>query len=227
MNLFLSRARLRTDAPVRALRDVLLPNDENARVAAAHRLVWTLFGDVQERKRDFLWRETNPGEFILLSSRPPEDPHGMFELDTPKPFTPEIAVGDRLRFSLRANATVSQSLGRDIRGRPQDVVMSALYALGPAERAAQRSETIVRVGREWMGRQGERAGFKFSAETDCRIVSHRVLALHRPGKSARIGVLDVEGELVVTEPSRFVDALSVGFGRAKAFGNGLMLIRRV
>ena len=39
-------------------------------------------------------------------------------------------------------------------------------------------------------------------------------------------VLDLEGELEVTDPALFLRSLAAGFGRAKAFGCGLMLIRR-
>ncbi len=40
------------------------------------------------------------------------------------------------------------------------------------------------------------------------------------------GVLDYEGVLTVEDPVLFLSALTVGFGRARAFGCGLMLVRR-
>ncbi len=40
------------------------------------------------------------------------------------------------------------------------------------------------------------------------------------------GVLDLEGEIEVTDPAAFATALAQGFGRAKAWGCGMMLIRR-
>jgi CRISPR system Cascade subunit CasE len=43
----------------------------------------------------------------------------------------------------------------------------------------------------------------------------------------RVGVLDFEGMLVVEAPELFLASVAQGFGRAKAFGCGLMLIRRV
>jgi CRISPR system Cascade subunit CasE len=51
--------------------------------------------------------------------------------------------------------------------------------------------------------------------------------MDRPKAAIRIGVLDLEGVLVVSDPARFCHCLAQGFGRAKAFGCGLMLIRRV
>jgi CRISPR system Cascade subunit CasE len=41
------------------------------------------------------------------------------------------------------------------------------------------------------------------------------------------GVLDISGVLEVRDPARFLARLIQGFGRARAFGCGLMLIRRV
>ncbi|NVN31737.1 type I-E CRISPR-associated protein Cas6/Cse3/CasE, partial [Endobacter medicaginis] len=46
------------------------------------------------------------------------------------------------------------------------------------------------------------------------------------GPPAVFGVLDFDGELRVTDPARFLARLAGGFGRARAFGCGLMLIRR-
>ena len=39
--------------------------------------------------------------------------------------------------------------------------------------------------------------------------------------------VDFSGQLAVTDPLAFVAALGSGIGRAKAFGCGLLLIRRV
>lgn len=228
MTLFISRAQLRTDAPVSALRHVLMPEGDSARVATAHRVVWTLFSDHPDRARDFLWREEAPGRYLLLSRRAPTDPHDLFELEEPKAFEPALVVGDQLRFQLRANATVSSSRGREVRGKPQDVVMHALHGLPTAERAAERAGVISRAGRAWLERVGERSGFRLPSSTGCTVVAHRVLALPREAglPVARMGILDLEGLLEVRDPVRFMEALGQGYGRGKAFGNGLMLIRR-
>jgi CRISPR system Cascade subunit CasE len=50
--------------------------------------------------------------------------------------------------------------------------------------------------------------------------------LDRRNAAMRIGVLDLEGVLVVSDPARLCHCLAHGFGRAKAFGCGLMMIRR-
>lgn len=226
MTRFLSRARLRSDASVGTLRSLLLPAEESARVSTVHKLVWALFAADAEQRRDFLWREVAPGHFYLLSARPPHDAHHLFELDEPKVFAPHLAAGDRLAFSLRANATVSRSAGPRSRGKPEDVVMRALHGLDGKERARQRADVVAREGRAWLSRQGERHGFTLEGDAACRVVAHRVLSLARRGPPARMGVLDLEGVLTVRDPALLVETIGTGFGRGKAFGNGLMLIRR-
>ena len=235
---YFTRARLRRDVPAAALRAILAPPGESARTAAAHRLVWTLFGDRPDRARDFLWREADAGVFYLLSMREPHDARGLFELDPPKPFAPVLAAGDRLAFMLRANATVSRGTGSDRRGKPCDVVMDALYRIPQTERARARQEAIATAGTAWLGAQGAKAGFALAGVDSSpgqhggapcgavTVTAYRTLRLDRPGAPARLGVLDFEGLLEVREPSRFVAAVAHGFGRAKAFGCGLMLIRR-
>jgi CRISPR system Cascade subunit CasE len=46
-------------------------------------------------------------------------------------------------------------------------------------------------------------------------------------RPAMFGVVDFGGVLKVQDPPRFLVAVASGFGRARAFGCGLMLIRRI
>jgi CRISPR system Cascade subunit CasE len=77
--------------------------------------------------------------------------------------------------------------------------------------------------------QGQRAGFVVDSDDDAvQVMAYRQLQLRRRGATpARVGILDLEGTLTVNEPDRFLERLAAGFGRAKAFGCGLMLIMRV
>lgn len=235
--LYLSRATLRREVPASALRELLVPRGDSARAGAAHRLVWTLFADTPERERDFLWREADAGVYYLLSRRPPIDRHGLFELDAPKPFAPVFAIGDRLRFDLRANATVARKADpSQSRGKPCDVVMDALYQVPKGARAEARRDAVATAGARWLDAQGARCGFVVSkcppgAEATAgtpavRVSGYRTLRVDHAGPAARIGVLDLEGEIEVRDPALFIDSLARGFGRAKAFGCGLMLVRR-
>ena len=231
--LWLCRARLRRDtAAVGSLANLLVPADDGARTAAAHRLVWALFADGPDRRRDFLWRQEAPGRFMALSARPPAPLPDLFDVDA-KPFAPALAEGDRLRFSLRANAVVSRGAG-PARGKRHDVVMDALYAVPKEQRAEARLQAVVVAGRAWLVRQGAAHGFV--PMQGVGVDGYETVRIPRdgldpaqPGHKAepiRFGQMDFTGILTVTDPAAFLAALAQGFGRARAFGCGLMLIRR-
>ncbi|HYZ23761.1 MAG TPA: type I-E CRISPR-associated protein Cas6/Cse3/CasE [Rhodopila sp.] len=223
-SLYLSRARLRRDATLNALAALLVPAATAERASASHKLVWALFADAADRRRDFLWREDRPGHFMTLSSRPPDDPHGLFDLDT-KPFEPALSPGDRLGFTLRVNPVVSRPAARGERGKRHDVVMDALRTVPAGERAAARMGAVSSAGQTWLARQGEAHGFVPIGEV--MVDGYDRLCVPRyPAKPAIFGVLDISGVLEVRDPARFLVRVSGGFGHARAFGCGLMLIRR-
>lgn len=230
--MYLSRVWLRRDAPAAALAPILLPPDDGERAGTVHRLLWTLFADAPDRRRDFLWREAGgtdlvPGhsEFLVLSAREPRDAHGLFRLET-KEFAPVLSPGDRLAFSLRANAVVTRpDPGRGGKPSRHDVVMDRLRAVPEDKRAEQRFGLLQEAGRDWLARQGERAGF--AVLEGSRVDGYEPVRVPRRGKQPiRFSVLDLDGTLEVRDPAAFVTTLAAGFGKAKAFGCGLMLIRR-
>ena len=224
--LLLVRARLRRDVPAASLARLLVPEDPGAQIGAAHRLVWALFADQPDRRRDFLWRKTGAGDFLILASRPPSDPHNLFALEW-KSFAPALRPGQRVGFDLRANPVTSVPLGPHERGKRADVVMHALHTVPSRERAAQRTAVIGKAGAAWLGRQGARAGF--TAEPDAlRIDGYETVCIPRGPAQRPItySALEFQGVLTVEDPTRFLAALPRGFGAAKAFGCGLMLIRR-
>lgn len=227
MTLYLARARLRRDASVTALAPLLMPEDGNARALAAHRLAWSLMPADAEATRDFLWREEGPGRFMLLAARAPT-PSALFDVET-QPFEPVLAAGDRLHFVLRANPTVARPVLGE-RGKRDDVVMHALHALAGKRqggRDAARPEAILREGTAWLLRLGQRHGF---APDPSRLAvdGYNLLRIPRANGAPpiRLGTLDYQGVLTVTDPGAFLSGLAAGFGRGRAFGCGLMLIRR-
>ena len=226
---YLSKARLKSDATVKALAPLLLGKEGQHRsdsVHTGHHLVWSLFADDAERKRDFLWREMARGEFFILSARPPEDRHRLFDIAEPKEFAPQLASGDRLGFSLRANPVVRRKDPARGRAVKHDVVMDALR-LREGKRAEHRLQAVQEHGFAWLGRQGTRSGFTVEPET-VRVDGYERHRVPRNNAETMLySTLDYEGVLTVTEPTRFLDAMTTGFGSAKAYGCGLMLIRRV
>ena len=236
-DLFLTRARL--SASFDRLAPLLLPENGGARLNATHRLVWTMFPR-ELKQRPFLYRETKIGsggiaaacrEMFVLSSLQPDDETGLFQLET-KPFAPALKPGDRLQFSLRANPVVSRNVV-DANGAKKvvrrDVVMEALHHVEKGNaRAKARPEIVRAVGLDWLSRQGETAGFFLPDRERIAVDGYEQIAID-PLAKGRAGVhsrLDFDGVLEVQDPSLFLRKLAEGFGRARAFGHGLMLIKR-
>lgn len=219
--MFLSRVILSRAPSVQALNALLNPTDAGARSDAHHRLLWTLFADSPDRRRDFLWREEGAGRFLVLSEREPVLTDLFAQVDS-KPYAPDLGQGARLIFSLRANATRTKKGGSRV-----DVVMDALHQVAKDERAANRMPIANIEGAAWMERQGATHGFSI---LHCVTSDYTVHALpgHRGKRNERpqFGILDMQGEIQISDPTAFLAAVNRGFGRAKAFGCGLMLLRR-
>lgn len=222
MSLYLSHIRLARNPSAQALSGLLMPRDAARRRSAQHNLLWSVFTDGSERERDFLWREERDGDFLALSARAPRQ-IDLFEPHEVKEFAPALTAGDRLGFLLRANATRMKRGGMRV-----DVVMDALHKVPRAERAAQRMDLATLKGRSWLERLGERAGFRV-LDAEAHNYSTETLPTSQGSRQdqPRFGILDLSGRIEVTEPGIFLTKLALGFGRGKAFGCGLMLIRRV
>lgn len=228
--LYLSRARLARNAPVQALAPLLLPAEPGARAGAAHRLVWSLFAGDNDARRDFLYREMDDGpqaSFMILSQRAPGSAQGLFEIET-KTFEPALETGDRLRFSLRANPTVARKDAGKGRGVRRDIIADALSGFSGEERGEKKTAIVRQAATAWLERQAARCGFTLvEPEASLRIDRDNWTSINRSGsRDIAFGTIDFDGELSVTDPSSFLTAVANGMGRAKAFGCGLMLIRR-
>lgn len=224
-DLYLSRARLRRDATVKALLP-LLQSGGNGSHHPSHHLVWSLFADGSERRRDFLWREMERGTFLILSARQPVDRHALFDIDAPKPFAPALEAGDQLQFSLRANPVVRRYDPQRGRSVKHDVVMDALRS-HPGERAEHRLAVMRAQGFAWLERQADRSGFTVRSDR-VRVEGYEQHRVTRKGSAPAMfySTLDFDGLLTVTNPGAFLATITGGFGAAKAYGCGLMLIRR-
>ena len=226
---YLSRVCLKQDASVGALAPLLLGQAHNQSKTRhpAHHLIWSLFADHAARRRDFLWREMRTGVFLVLSDRKPVDCHSLFKIDEPKLFSPNLESGDRLRFSLRANPVVRRRHGKRRRSIKHDVVMDALRSLPASRRSLHRLEVMRSAGVEWLVQMGNKAGFQLSGG-DVSVDGYAQHSVARGGTAPtmRYSTLDFEGTLTVREPSVLISWISQGFGSAKAYGCGLLLVRR-
>ena len=89
-----------------------------------HQILWKLFTDDAEAKRDFLYRRID-GEgrlnYYLLSARKPSDKKNIWRIDS-KIYDPCLSKGQVLSFMLRVNPVVKAKVADDKRQRC-DVVM--------------------------------------------------------------------------------------------------------
>ena len=233
--MIITRARLSRAANAqRSLAKVLLDGAAGDR---NHGLVWSLFSKSDDAKRDFLYREIEPGAFIVVSGHAPEDPHGLWTLE-PKAYEPQLAAGDRLSFVLRANPTLAVPQPGEKRGKRADVIMHAKSKLDREQRARFAAEDARAVAVAWLIKRGPNIGAIFDADT-CEATGYMQVKIPRRGadpkrKSHGAGKSPIEfseiefaGLLTVTDPEKLTAALFNGIGKARAYGCGLMLVRRV
>jgi CRISPR system Cascade subunit CasE len=228
--LYLSHARLL--APQTAA------TDEDKPVEQAHRALWSLFeasfeasDDDKVATRDFLWRDEGEGRYVVLSPRRPTNGQNLFEL-TSQPVA-AVSGGDTFNFTLRVNPVVTSARtadeldkhGNRARGKKIDVVQHAMKMLPKGASLAQRAQATYDAGKAWLESQGSKAGFKLIVPP---VVATYAPALVNGPKSRVINFteLDISGQIEITDPAAFTAKLATGFGSAKAYGNGLMLLSR-
>lgn len=191
---------------------------------SVHQLVWRWFGDHPDRERDFLYRwELTPHELVVytLGRREPGPPR-TWRCET-RPFEPKLREGAPYRFSLRANPT--RRAGPTEAGRRAARVDVVMHARKLAAAEGRDERPIFEAGRAWLARQGERAGF--SLTNDLLVGGYQQLSFRRRkgGSPIQVSQLDFDGVLIVQDPERLVERLAHGFGSAKAFGFGLMMLK--
>lgn len=234
-DVYLSRITLKRSPEIGPLIRALQPDDAEKAIDMDHRLVWSVMpGDLQAQQEEkrragkpespFLWRRDEArGRYYVLGPKP-SAASALFDIET-KPFEAALSPRDRLQFVLRVNATVDRRTGgRDGKTERCDVAMDLLKSLPGPDRAASRNSLAEKAARDWLAARARADGFALDALV---LDGYRAATVDRGRKkSARFGVFDIRGVVTVTDPAAFLSRLRKGFGRAKAFGCGLMLIRR-
>jgi CRISPR system Cascade subunit CasE len=193
-----------------------------------HSLVWDLFADDPDRKRDFIYRQDmvqGLPAFYCVSERVPNDRHSIWDVES-KPYSPVVKKDQRLAFMLRANPIRTKRDENDKQHR-HDVVMEAKTLLKQKQAELPReSELIQQAGYMWLALKGEANGFTVS-EGEIRADGYSQLRFTKPKgmHSVSLSTIEFNGLLTVNDPDLFVKTLFHGLGPAKAFGCGLMMIR--
>lgn len=214
-----------------------------------HQWLWRFFAAEPGSARDFLFRRRDgegsmPG-FYVVSVRKPQSRSAAWQVQC-RDYDPQLQEGQRLAFELRVNPAVTHSVNG--KTRRDDVVMQEKTRL-LAERGFKRwadwpdtdeaKPTLYELAQarclDWLERRAEQAGFRVLTrelhdEQGCRIekaVRVDGYAQHRAErKDIRFSTVDFTGELEVSNSIAFRQALFEGIGHAKAFGCGLLLVRR-
>lgn len=214
-----------------------------------HQLLWKLFHDKPDKERDFLFRQdSNKGlpVFYILSQSKPNQTISALKVE-PKEFNPQLKVGDKLRFTLRANPVEQitkertkeeqELLSADRKKKGlrdkeiipmkrvrHDVVMQLKKTLSETDREQySQSELEQQAGETWLEKKAKKNGFEVLSVTAEGYQQH-----HFKKRGIKISTLDFHGVLEVTEPELFIqEALCKGIGPAKAFGCGLLSLARI
>ncbi len=216
---------------------------------AEHQWLWKFFPSISDQPRDFIFRrhelEKMP-RFYVVSQRPPAAFSDAWQVQSRK-YDPQLQEGQHLSFQLRANPVITR---KNAAGKSQrhDVVMQAKKRLLTEQGLSNEAkwvdwkddsnkpllyELVQKHCAEWLEEVAKKNGFEI-ALTDEEKPQHKLQVdayeQSNAGKrdhNIRFSTVDFSGELLVTNPELFQRALFNGLGHAKAFGCGLLLVRRL
>jgi len=185
-----------------------------------HASVEASFPSGNEPKERTLWRIDRLGDkyyLLALSRRKPDFAHIIDQYGWPAAeqgwetkdydaLLSKIKAGQCWQFRLRANPVHSVKEGEASRGK--------VYA-----------HVTVKQQEKWLLDRAEKYGFSLN-EGSFFVKQKEVKKFKRQGKTVTLGIVTYEGILNVTDRELFVNALTNGIGRAKAYGCGLLTIAR-
>ncbi|EKO8780770.1 type I-E CRISPR-associated protein Cas6/Cse3/CasE [Salmonella enterica] len=182
-----------------------------------HQWLWKLFPGGKERQ--FLYRrEELQGVFrffVLSQERPAES--AIFDVQC-RPFAPELSVGQILRFTLRANPTICKA------GKRHDLLMEAKRQVKTQPDSRDIWTYQQQAALEWLSRQGEQNGFSLR-EASVDAYRQQQIRREKSRQMIQFSSVDYAGVLVVNNPVLFLQRLVQGYGKSRAFGCGMMLIK--
>lgn len=196
---------------------------------SAHQLLWRLF--THHEKRKFLFRqELTPSgsvSFYILSEEKPIANEKLFLLQSKK-FNPRLYSGQKLGFKLRANPTICIT-NKNGKQQRHDVMMHAKKQFeSSGVKGEDLNKVVTQAAQSWLANQKRLEGWGISLEFLPDIEAYtQHKSKKKNGHHIEFSSVDFQGVLSVEEPEKFLLQYLQGFGRSKAFGCGLMLIRAV
>jgi CRISPR system Cascade subunit CasE len=188
-----------------------------------HRHLWRLFpgearetrGNGDEARQGFLFRveENQPSRsarLLVQSRRVPETAAGMTLLGT-REFNPQPVAGQRLAFLLTAN--------------PVKTITDAEREAKPGKKSEKCRVPLIQeeAQRDWLARKLAGAADVEGAD----VLPHAPLHFRKGNRGGKVVTVSYEGTLRVIDPAALAARLENGIGPAKAFGCGLLLVRRI
>lgn len=216
---------------------------------AEHQWVWKFFHSSADQRRDFIFRcdkiEQIP-RFYVVSQRAPTAFSEAWQVQS-RVYDPQLQVGQRLSFQLRANPVITK---KNDAGKSQrhDVVMQAkkqLLAENGLNKEAKWTdwknesskpllyELVQKHCGVWLDGIAKRNGFEIALTDEegpqrkLQVDAYEQSNAGKRDHNIRFSAVDFSGELLVTNPELFQLALFNGLGHAKGFGCGLLLVRRL
>ena len=187
-----------------------------------HRQLWRMFpgGNREirtsgnEERQGFLFRIENslvgrPARLLVQSRKAPSVANGVSLIGT-REFRLQPVRGQRLAFLLTAN--------------PVKTIADIQRDAKPGKRSEKCRVPLIRENEQrlWLERKLAASG-KVEAVS---ILPHAPLYFRKGNRGGKLVTVTFEGVLTVGEPGNLIGLLKNGVGPAKAFGCGLLLVRR-
>ena len=186
-----------------------------------HQMIWKLFDNDPDAKRDFLYRQnTEHGQikYYILSKRIPKDKENIWFIET-KTYDPKLFKEQRLFFILKANPVVMLKTSNGKRQR-HDIVM---HAKKLNSRQSSFQELIQGSCTKWLEKRSSQYGFTLKA---VHVHGYRQHVISSKGRKISYSTVDFKGDLIVNDPLSFKNALFSGIGKSRSFGCGLLMVKK-
>ena len=232
---FFSKITLRESAPISTLRTLMRDG------YAPHKTLWQLLSHSPEQKRNFLFRydiEPQSGlpRFYVVSEQKAHDTSGLWDIES-KPYLQQesdkptiFALGDTYQFSMRVNPTFDKSDRTKKQKTRYDLIMHLRHQMTKNEHGQREESHAVtehRACKEWLERR-QNLGFEVvNPDETLMVEQYDQLRFKHKDTTTIMSRVDISGMLKVTDVAKFQDNVTKGIGHGKAFGCGLLLIRRL